>query len=61
MMALAAMEADREAVGLVAQAGEHEHLGAGRSDGDGILGVGEKHTVGPALRHPVGVVRARRG
>ena len=64
--AAVAVEADGEAVGLVAQLLQDEHLGAVGADRDGVLGVGEKHAVGasvalPASRPPFCAWAARAG
>src|SRR4029077_9300313 len=42
---LASVEADREAVRLIAELLEHEHLRAVGTNGDGVLGVGQEHPV----------------
>src|SRR5205814_10618201 len=53
--AAVAVEADAEAVSLVAELLEAEQLGAVVTDGNGVLGVGEKHTIG--LGRTAGVAR----
>ena len=50
--ALAAVEADREAVRLVAQRLQHEHLRAARADRDRVLRVRQKDAIGLLGRRP---------
>ena len=51
--ALAAVEADREAVRLVAQRLQHEHLGAARADRDRVLRVRQEDAIGSLRRVPL--------
>src|SRR4029079_3337366 len=57
--ALAAVEADREPVRLVAQRLQHEHLGAAGADRDRVLRVRQEDAIG--VLRPVLVLRALRG